>query len=144
MAGKRSESNKIERERRRIRALQLRGRALSYRDIGDELGVSHETARQDVKRALSELVEQRFDEAEQFRALEMHRLEMAMRAIEDKVRDGELKAVDRWVKLSESLRDLLGLDAPKRREVQAQLSGDEKADQISSILDIPIDEDGND
>jgi hypothetical protein len=50
--------------------------------------------------------------------LELDRMDAALKAIWPSVQDGNLQAMDRWLKLSAERRKLLGLDAP---DVQVQL-----------------------
>ncbi len=51
--------------------------------------------------------------------LELDRIEAAIRAIWNQVQEGNLKAIDRFTKLSEAKRSMLGLDAP---EIKLQLT----------------------
>jgi hypothetical protein len=53
------------------------------------------------------------------RALELQRLETALHALMSKVRQGDLAAIDRWLKLCESRRKLLGLNARSNRAGKA-------------------------
>ena len=99
---------------RRLKALDLRKVGCSYRQIGTALKVSHEQARQDVMEALAALNALSLASADELRALEIERLDMAAYAIQAAVRLGDVKAINAWVRLSESRRKLLGLDAPTR------------------------------
>jgi len=117
-------------------AARLRGRGLGYRQIAAELGIDVHTAHDAVQRALQAI---RAEGAAEARTLELERLDMAqaavMRALEAKhftVNQGRLiylgddplpdwgpvlAAVDRLVKISESRRKLLGLDAEQKVSV---------------------------
>ena len=97
---------------RRVKALELRKTGGSYRQIGRALGVSQETAHKDVMHGLAELATQAHGHAEEYRALEVERLDVAILAVATLVRAGDLAAIDRWIRLSESRRKLLGLDLP--------------------------------
>lgn len=94
--------------------MELRKRGASYRRIAAELGVSHTQARDDVFEALADLAAHTRDKAAEYRALELERLELPMEALAPDVERGDKDAIDRWVKLSESRRRLLGLDAPTK------------------------------
>jgi prolyl-tRNA synthetase len=96
---------------RRVKALALRKMRKSYREIGKALGVSYKTVERDVKAALADLTKASESEAEDLRALELASLDAAAAAIAKMVLAGNLAAIDRWLKLSESRRKLLGLDA---------------------------------
>jgi hypothetical protein len=97
---------------RRVQALDLRKAGKSYRAIAQTLGCDVATAHRDVQQALAALAELERQTAEEYRALELARLDMAMEAIATKVAKGNLDAVHAWVRLSESRRKLLGLDKP--------------------------------
>ena len=105
-------------------AAQLRGQGLSYRAIAAELGVSVSSAHQAVARAFRDTLT---EPAEQARAVQRARLERAHEAamavleaehvaISDTnaaaIHELNLRAIDRVVKVSESLRRLDGLDQP--------------------------------
>ncbi|TDC47651.1 hypothetical protein E1281_25970 [Actinomadura sp. KC345] len=117
-------------------AARLRGRGLSYRKIAAELEMDVSSAHAAVQRALRAIVE---EPAEDARALELERLDTAlaavMRVLEADhvvIQHGKvvelngqpvpddapvLQAVDRIVKISESRRKLLGLDAAQKLDV---------------------------
>lgn len=107
---------KEEIEQRRLKALSLRTAGASYRAIAAQLAVSHETAFQDVQAALVNIATQAQHSAEALRELELERIDTALLAIAQMVRQGNLGAIDRWLRLGESRRKLLGLDAPTRNE----------------------------
>jgi hypothetical protein len=92
------------------RAFALRKAGASYRAIGAELNVSAKTALEWVREVLTEVLTETVETAEEVVALELERLDSALVAINDKVRGGDLFAIDRLVKLSESRRRLLGAD----------------------------------
>lgn len=59
--------------------------------------------------------------------LELDRMEAALKAVWGPVTDGNLLAIDRFLKLSKEKRDMLGLDAPDVR-VQLQIGGQDAMD----------------
>ena len=99
---------------RRVKALELRKSGASYRLIGAQLGVSEKTAHQDVRQALASLAELEQSTADEYRAMELMRLDMAALGIAQKLRYGYPAVIGAWVKISESRRKLLGLDAPTK------------------------------
>lgn len=107
---------------RRVKALDLRIAGMSFRLIGERLGVSGKTAHLDVRAALSELAEQQHASAEQYRALELERLDRAVLALAGKLQKGDPQVINSWVRVSESRRKLLGLDAPAQVELSGQLT----------------------
>lgn len=112
--GKKTDQQRIEAAERRIKALELRKRGASFRVIGDQLGVSGKTAHQDYKAAMAELAELEHDTAEEYRTMELARLDMALIALAPKLRNGNVEAINAWIRASESRRKLLGLDAPAK------------------------------
>lgn len=122
-------------------ACRLRSRGMSYRDIARELGyASMGGAYRAVQRALADIVR---EPAEEARQLELDRLDAALEAVMKVMAtehvviqhgrvvelDGRpvpddapvLAAVDRIVKLSESRRKLLGLDAAQKLDVSGEV-----------------------
>jgi hypothetical protein len=79
-----------------------------------ELGmrnVSYRTVARYVKQALDTMVPPAAEEA---RVAELARLDALAEAVADKVAPGDLKAVHTSLRISESRRRLLGLDAPTK------------------------------
>jgi hypothetical protein len=126
---------------RRVRAFELRKSGVSYRRIGDALGVSEAQAHRDVHGVLAELAAQEQASAEEYRALELERLDGLVveatrilykthplvsggKVLSGFTSDGKaigltddgpkLAAIDRLLRISESRRKLLGLDAPAK------------------------------
>jgi len=124
-----------ERHARTLRAVELRARGKSYRDIADETGVSVATAYEDVWRHFTELDTMATEKLEQVRKLELARLDRMLERLfgimdRGNVVDAEggfidvdgtaVKAIIAASKLMERRAKLLGLDAPtKIQEVPA-------------------------
>lgn len=124
-------SEDITARRERVFKLYLDG--YSYRQIIAELnksgeGVSLSTIKSDIDATLEELRAEKLEMAEKWRAREDERLNIALRVaneiIQNKDSDpGErLAALDRAVKISESLRKLWGLDTPVQINVTSETS----------------------
>jgi transcriptional regulator with XRE-family HTH domain len=99
-------------EGRRSAVLQYRCAGLSLRQIADRVGVSHTQVAKDLQAALTELRADMVDMATDLKAIESERLDRARVALWARVCAGDLAAIDRWIRLSESFRRLHGLDAP--------------------------------
>lgn len=99
---------------RRVQALDLRKSGASYRQIGGQLSISEAQAYRDVQRGLANLAELEQSSADEYRALELVRLDMAVLALAPKLRLGDPAVISAWVRVSESRRKLLGLDAPTK------------------------------
>jgi hypothetical protein len=72
------------------------------------------TAYYDVQAALQEVIELRNTRAEEYREMELDRLDGLLHALQRKIRRGDAFAIEVARKLSESRRKLLGLDAPMK------------------------------
>jgi hypothetical protein len=117
---------------RRVQALDLRKAGASYRAIAATLGINEKTAYNDVRRALQTLAELELTSAEELRTLELARLDKLTieaarvlaathpyvsggKVLPNLADDGpKLQAIDRLLRISESRRKLLGLDAPPK------------------------------
>ena len=98
--------------------LRLRLNGLTHREIAARLGIAPSTAYKRVRHALDDVNRQNAEEAENLRTLEMLRLDELQNALWEKAVDGDDKAIGRILMIMERRAKLLGLDAPRRREVQ--------------------------
>ena len=109
-------------ERRAVlaaKAFDLRMAGRPLRTIGAELGISHTSAANYINAGLAALAELRAENAGAFVDLELARLDDALMRLtaSPAYEDGEPKAINAMIRLSESRRKLLGLDAPARTDV---------------------------
>lgn len=93
---------------RRIQAIRLRKEGYSYQEIGDILGVSTVTAHNDIKKALESNYFALEESANEVREMILARDHDAIKAIYEKVHNGDLGAIDRLIKLNEQLLSLVG------------------------------------
>lgn len=105
-------------EARQNEALTLRMAGLSYAQVGDRLGITPTAATDLVNRTL---LKQKTPPVEEFRALENMRLDRAQAAIWPAVLQGDLKAVDAYLRISMARRRMNGLDAPMEINVAIQV-----------------------
>lgn len=96
---------------RKTRAFEYHKRGHTYRRIAKKLGVSHVQVFRDVQEILATARKECSQSAEDLISMELERLDMAMTAIAPMVDQGDVKGIDRWIRISESRRKLLGLDA---------------------------------
>ncbi len=96
---------------RRLKAFELRKAGASYRDIARKVGVSGKTAYEDVQAVLRDLMEQQRESAAEYVTMELERLDMAQLALYQHLDSGDPQIISSWVKVSESRRKLLGIDA---------------------------------
>lgn len=143
MAGGAGTGVKLNKAQRVKTFVSMRTQGLSYRAIADawekQTGgkISYKTVHNDIVKELKAIAEQTKGEAEHYRQIELTRLDMAMSAISKLVASGDVNAVNAWVKISESRRKLLGLDAPVQLQVQQQL--ETQQDQFFNMLESVLD-----
>jgi hypothetical protein len=103
-------------ERRRA-AVQLKIQGKSWQEIADLLGYdSKGSACGDVRRALENAVKALSIPLEEYRQLELDRLDVMQDALWPKVLEGDTRAIDTALRLMDRRARLLGLDAPTRTE----------------------------
>ncbi len=112
--GKKSQAQDINIAQRQGQALELRASGASLRQIAERLGVSHEQIRLDIQAALSEAIKENVNNAETLRTMEVHRLDNMLLRIQPLINAGDLKAIDRGLRISEQRAKLLGLYAPQK------------------------------
>ena len=124
----RAAAKKIALTERQKTAIALRKSGASYRAIAAHIAAlpgnekySEGLAHADVTACLKALVSQTSLDTEEYRSLELERLDTAQLAIAKKVQAGDLQAIDRWLRISERRSALLGLDAPIQLKVEQQL-----------------------
>lgn len=99
---------------RRVQAFELHKVGVPYREIGAQLGVSGKTAHEDVQSVLDELRAMARTSANDYVLVELERLDAAQFALSQHLDSGDPQIINSWVKVSESRRKLLGLDAPQK------------------------------
>lgn len=98
---------------------------MSYRAIGDQLGVDHKTAQRRVDAALDEMRQDTKENAARLVELELLRMDRMVERLEAglNVDDHETiaRAVRELIRVSSSRRRLLGLDQPAKVEVAGRI-----------------------
>ncbi len=90
-------------------ALRLRMEGRTFREIGERLGTTESGAWRAYMRALDRVRHEIQEGARLALALELERLDALQRAIWDKAMEGDLRAVDRVLKIMDLRCRLLGL-----------------------------------
>lgn len=103
---------------RRVEAINLRLYGLTWAEIGARLDISEDGARDLVLRTLERAENVAVDS---LRELENQRLDRAQLAIWTKVLQGDLKAIDAFLRISSARRQMNGLNAPQKVEVNMQI-----------------------
>lgn len=101
--------NEAQLQERINKAYTLRLSGLTYREIGARLGVSHVTAR---KYVTTHLADETLPLVEEVRKMEYDRMMKILDRLEERASEGDDKALSMMLKVSESLRKLLGVDVP--------------------------------
>ncbi|MDD3072034.1 MAG: hypothetical protein PHX88_12665 [Methanoculleus horonobensis] len=108
---------RIEAKERSLKALELRKKGYRYEAIAKKLGyTSRGTAHKAVMRELELLAQECQEEAAKVRDLELQRLDDLFLAAWKAIAGGSESAIDRALRVSESRRKLLGLDAAEKHE----------------------------
>jgi len=114
-------------EFRRLAVTALRRKGKTYQEIADELGISIGVAFADTKFVLEKVRGETKEVAEDARELELARLDALLvkcnEILDDDLADHELKlkTMDRVVKINDHRAKLLGLYAPVKQEVTAEV-----------------------
>ncbi len=107
-------NNELQALDKQLLALQLRKAGASFEQVAKACGYANAGgAFKAVKTALKKTLQ---EPADDLRKLELARLDEAQAAIWAKVKNGDLKAIDRLLRISERRSKLLGLDAPVKLE----------------------------
>jgi hypothetical protein len=110
------------------------------RRISDELDIPMDRVSNIIKSALQKLTKDMRGQAEEVRSLEMTRLDDLQSAIWGDCMEGKLTAIDRVLKIMERRSKLVGLDAPERLDIKADLKLEQMKDArdrlMSKILDM--------
>ena len=99
---------------KRAQALMLREAGLTFQQIGRQIECSTTRAYQYVADELKRLADQASDSAESIRQLELERLDRMTTGIWTKAKTGDLRSIDRMIKIIEQRSKLLGLYAPTK------------------------------
>lgn len=106
---------------RALKAYDLRITGMSYRNIGSELNVSHQTAFTDVLAVMEEIREETRKEARHYRDLDLKRLDELQGAAWPKAIEGNQQAILNVMRIMERRAKLLGIDAPIKVDIEGQI-----------------------
>jgi AcrR family transcriptional regulator len=129
-----------EERRRQVAALTLRG--LSLAAIAEQLGVSKTTVFDDREAIRSEWQQERLADFDAHVDLAGRRLDALLGAVWESATTGDLDAVEVALKIEDRRAQLLGLDAPKRATIRADVTvnrddiGDELDAKFRAAFDV--------
>lgn len=121
---------------RRRRAVALRIAGASFEQIGEQLGITRQSAHALVVNALDEIAKQTAESAEQLRQMELQRLDALQASLWPDAMRGDEQKVDRVIKIMARRAALMGLDAPTKQEVQQTLTHVEAYEYSSAVAAI--------
>jgi hypothetical protein len=107
-------------ERRALVAVNVAA-GLTVREVVQALGVPRSTVARDRLHVIRAWREGQTRAIDDFISLELRRYDLAQIAIWNRVQRGDLQAIDRFLKISKSRRELLGLD--RRPATRLEVSG---------------------
>jgi hypothetical protein len=110
---KKTSTERVGRAERAGWALELRKAGLTFREIGQRMGVTEQRAHRIVTEELARLNAKRAESAEAVTRLEVERLDALLAAVWEKAAAGDLAAVDRVLSIMQRRARLLGIDAEK-------------------------------
>lgn len=132
-------ANRLKTAERTARAVEMRRRGLSLRAIGAELGCDHKTAQRRIDSALLELHDATQRDTKALVALELARMDRMIEKLERGLngRDNETvaRACRELIRVSQSRRRLLGLDA--RPEVEIVGAGGGPVQVLHGLVILP-------
>ena len=100
---------KIHIAERSHKAKDMRVLGYTYPQIAEELGVSLQTVRNDIKRYTEELPREHVEEQRQ---LQLEQLSLVIRKLSPRVAKGDYKATDLYLKTLDRISKLTGTDQP--------------------------------
>lgn len=106
----------IGKAQRRAKIMEFLAAGMSVEDVAKQVGMSHSGVSGIRRAELRKLADVARDQAEELRALDLTRIENAIRAIYGKVLKGELAAVDRLDKLIRTRQSILGNNADGEKQ----------------------------
>lgn len=126
----RAKADEFEREERRKKvAANLLG-GMTYREMARACDVSIGTISNDVKIILGRWKREQIQDTGRYVDLELRRLDIATNAIWDKITGGDLRAVDRLLKIQERRAKYLSLDQP----IEFRMTDDELLKRYLELL----------
>lgn len=124
--------SKLERAQRAAQIMQLRKEGLTYRAIGERVGLSYEMVRREIQIVMRQYLEDAKDSQHEIVMLELLRLDDLLTSAYQGAMNGEVKMIDAVLKIMERRAKLLGLDAQvTTRQVQLTVT----PEQIGAMSD---------
>lgn len=127
-----SKAARLDTAQKRAQVLELATAGFSFREIATKVGYAGPSgAYRAFQSGLRQIVQPR---AEEYLQLELSRIDELVSVLWPLGKGGDLKAIDRLLRLMKRRAELLGLDAPQR--VTAEVETSSQMNSRSSIADI--------
>jgi hypothetical protein len=135
-AGKknRMSPHKIVKKERRLQAISMRKRGLTYAEIGREMGVSRQAAYSYVEREFTSMLKEGNIVAEKALSLTLSRFDELLKVYYEEAVKGNRESLNSALAIIDRQVKLLGIEAPKRTEATVtyqNMSDQELAQQAS-------------
>lgn len=129
----------VAQRRREMLIMKIQGRTAL--EIAEHYGMSPDTARSDLSRAIKKAKELEVHEAELYRFIQGARLEELLRGVWDEASTGDIKAGEQARKYIADLTELFGLRIPVRTEISGPDGGaipfsSGEAAEVMALIDI--------
>lgn len=129
---------------REVKAMELRKRGFTFREIGALLkdekypnGISGKSAFKLVQRAFKRLAAQSTEETADYRNLSLERLDVMRKGLYDEAANGNVQAVMAMLKIEERFARITGLDQPVKVEQKATIETavtDEQLQRMAALI----------
>lgn len=124
--GVESRSGPIKRVRRNRMIVELRSAGLTFAEIAEQITaqgypLSGNAAEKVVRKEMEKLADENREDVSKLRALDLYRIDQALKVLWPKVREGNLKAMREYRAFIDQRSRLLGTYAAQKHEVQGQV-----------------------
>lgn len=120
---------------RQNKAIDLRVKGYTVREIAAELGISKSQAFTDVQAVLGELAAETMEAAEQERNVAMEQISQGIRAVLPFVLEGDPKAIQAFAKLDERRAKYMGNESAAKHEVSGPQGAPITVDARDSLIE---------
>jgi hypothetical protein len=128
-------ANKADIIERQQRTIELRKSGWSFRAIGARLGVTHVQSIYDFRDAIADLNQSKLESTDDYRTLELERLDMLIKGLAPMAEVGNTNAVNSYIKVVEQRAKLLGLYAPEKKDINIKDLSKLTDDELRAIAE---------
>jgi hypothetical protein len=129
-------TNKLTAAEKRIKAVQLRQQGMNLEQISNQLSMNVNITSKYLREALDELADEQYTDTEDYRTLQMLRLEGLLSLVWEKVAGGDLNAVDKARQLIDQMSRLMNLYAPTKFAHTHAASEDAQIGGVNDVIQI--------